>query len=84
MATSLAKWKGEKKRGVWVTIPSGLASHIPLAVSMGFQFHHANTEAVTMAHWLPDTPNKLRESTYCTSSVRLASCDVSHAESCDV
>jgi hypothetical protein len=61
VSASLAKWKSEGKKGVWVKIPASLSSHIPHAVNIGFSFHHASSEAVMMSYWLPDTPSTLRE-----------------------
>lgn len=60
MERSISKWKLEKKRGVWLTIPPekiGFAAH---AVKHGFEVHSADKkQGLIMTRWLPDTPNTL-------------------------
>ena len=50
---SLKHWKNEGKRGIWLTIPKEKVDMIPIAVSQGFDFHHAEKDHVVMTHWLP-------------------------------
>ncbi|KAI5067510.1 hypothetical protein GOP47_0018038 [Adiantum capillus-veneris] len=56
LRASLSHWKGEKKRGVWLLLPSHLAEFVPLAIKEGFQYHHAEPSHVMMTFWIPDTP----------------------------
>lgn len=57
---SLAKWKTEGKRGVWLTIPTEQCELVPLAVKEGFAYHHANSKKLVLTKWLPENEeNKL-------------------------
>ncbi len=55
LEASLATWRHEKKRGIWLKLPLTLASHVPLAAAAGFAFHHAEPAYVMMTHWLDTT-----------------------------
>jgi hypothetical protein len=57
---SLAKWKKEGRRGVWLKIPIKLAHLIPVATQLGFEYHHAKKDYLMLTKWLPtDSPNTL-------------------------
>lgn len=59
LKSSLLHWKIQRKRGVWLQLPSHLADFVPLAVKEGFQFHHAEPSYVMMTYWIPDSPSTL-------------------------
>ncbi len=52
LENSLEYWKNTKKRGIWLKVPIEKSSFIPIAVSKGFIFHHAEKDYVMMTHWL--------------------------------
>jgi 8-oxo-dGTP pyrophosphatase MutT (NUDIX family) len=52
LGESLAAWKGEQFRVVWLDVPVNRSALIPVAVDAGFRFHHANEENVMMIHRL--------------------------------
>jgi len=54
LSASLAHWKKEGKRGVWLGIPIALSHLIPTAAKHGFVFHSAEPASVMMTRWLPD------------------------------
>ena len=57
---SLESWKESNIRGCWVKVPIANASYVPIVVSRGFHFHHAEKEYVMLTKWLPENEeNKL-------------------------
>jgi len=50
---SLERWKEERFRAVWLTIPTEHAALIPEAVREGFVFHHAEMTHAVLVNWLP-------------------------------
>lgn len=60
LEASLAQWREEEKRGVWLKVPSAKAHLISIAVELGFAFHHADPAYVMLTLWLPKkTPSTL-------------------------
>ncbi|ELR25070.1 MutT domain protein-like family protein [Acanthamoeba castellanii str. Neff] len=60
LEASLAQWRDEEKRGVWLKVPSTKAHLISIAVELGFAFHHADPAYVMLTLWLPKkTPSTL-------------------------
>lgn len=60
--SALQHWRGEQRRGVWLTVAMSEASLLPLLVRAGFVYHHVNedTHSLTLTHWLPlNEPNTL-------------------------
>ena len=57
---SLESWNEQGVRGVWLKVPIARASYVPVVVSRGFEFHHAEKEYVMLTKWLPENEeNKL-------------------------
>jgi hypothetical protein len=50
---TLENHKSLETRGVWMRIPRDHSKLIPVAVDLGFEFHHAEPQYVMMTHWLP-------------------------------
>ena len=48
LAASLAAWRGEERRLVWLQIPQAAAALVPVAAGAGFSFHHAEPGMVMM------------------------------------
>jgi ADP-ribose pyrophosphatase YjhB (NUDIX family) len=60
LTASLTEWTKIKKRGIWIKIPSTKSEFIPIAVKLGFEFHHTKKDYLFMTKWLPtDEENKL-------------------------
>ncbi|MEE2735396.1 MAG: NUDIX domain-containing protein [Pseudomonadota bacterium] len=57
LENSLEEWKKEKFLSVWLEIPISKSRLIPLAVDLGFEFHHSNENYLMMT-------NKLEENTF--------------------
>ena len=49
---SLAQWKSERRKVIWLTIPIEYSELIPSAVNQGFVFHHAQKDKVVLTQWL--------------------------------
>ena len=56
---SLAKWKDEGKKGIWIHCPKDQADKVPVAVELGFDFHMVTPDALVLTSWLPDTQSRL-------------------------
>ena len=46
LENSLEEWKKEKFLSVWLEIPKAKSRLIPLAVDLGFEFHHSNEKRI--------------------------------------
>lgn len=53
LLASLAFWRAEGRRGVWLQVPLEQAALVGHAVAAGFTFHHAEPTHVMLTHWLP-------------------------------
>ena len=54
LAASLAVWREERRRLVWLKIPHAAAALVPVAADAGFSFHHAEPGMVMMTLPLSD------------------------------
>lgn len=54
LAASLARWRQERRRLVWLRIPQAAAALVPVAAGAGFSFHHAEPGMVMMTLPLSD------------------------------
>jgi len=59
LTESLKYWKEIGVRGVWLQIPIELSEYIPIAVTAGFVFHHAEPNYVMLTSWLADTESTI-------------------------
>lgn len=46
--------EGEGKRGIWLNAPLDATHLVPVAVEMGFVYHHADEEGAVLTLWLPE------------------------------
>lgn len=51
---SIAIWKEQGKRGIWLHIPTNQAELVPQAVQAGFVYHHALAHKIVLTKWLPE------------------------------
>lgn len=51
---SLEKWKALGHRGVWFHVAPANSEWIPVLVSHGFKFHHANSSRLALYLWLSE------------------------------
>ena len=54
LAASLATWREQRRRLVWLQIPQAAAALVPVAADAGFSFHHAEPGMVMMTLPLRD------------------------------
>ncbi len=59
LSESIRVWKEEKRTGVWLMIPNDVASLIPHALDLGFDFHHAKPGVAALIKWLPESKNMI-------------------------
>lgn len=50
---SLKRWRSEDKATIWFRVYLVNADWIPALVKVGFKFHHAKEDYVTLYKWLP-------------------------------
>ena len=58
---SLAQWRADGKRGIWITVAARDAALIAPLVAEGFEMHHVNEadRSLTLTHWLEASPSQL-------------------------
>jgi len=61
LRAALGGWRTGGTRGVWLPLPVEAASFVPVAVSLGFEYHHAKKSYIMLTAWLPAPPNTLPE-----------------------
>eukprot|EP01062_Namystynia_karyoxenos_P062396 TRINITY_DN55292_c0_g1_i1.p1 TRINITY_DN55292_c0_g1~~TRINITY_DN55292_c0_g1_i1.p1 ORF type:complete len:278 (+),score=37.63 TRINITY_DN55292_c0_g1_i1:85-918(+) len=54
LKASLARWRADGVRGVWLQLPARAAALVPAAVGQGFVYHHARPSHLMLTHWLSD------------------------------
>lgn len=59
MVTTLAHFKEEKVKGVYIEVTMEQCAIIGASKELGFSFHHAEGDYVTLQKWVPDSPSKL-------------------------
>lgn len=59
LAESLEAWAQQGTRGVWLQVPSAAAHLVGPAVTLGFDFHHAQPGHVMLTRWLPESESRL-------------------------
>jgi len=53
LESSVATWKSDGKRGVWLNIPTEKVEFVATAVSAGFELHHCEKDHVMLTLWIP-------------------------------
>uniref|UniRef100_A0A6N2KEN0 Nudix hydrolase domain-containing protein n=1 Tax=Salix viminalis TaxID=40686 RepID=A0A6N2KEN0_SALVM len=59
LKASIALWRSQGKRGVWIKIPIELINLAEAAVKEGFWFHHAEPKYLMLAFWIPEGAHTL-------------------------
>ena len=52
ISRSLEDWRREGVRTVWFLVTHADSGWVPVLVSLGFTFHHANSERLALILWL--------------------------------
>ncbi|KAK8998133.1 hypothetical protein V6N11_012664 [Hibiscus sabdariffa] len=56
---SISHWKAKEKKGIWLKLPAEKSDLVPVAVTEGFEYHHAERGYVMLTYWLPEGPSML-------------------------
>ena len=59
METTIAYFRKEKVKGVYIEVSMEQCAIIGASKELGFSFHHAEGDFVTLQKWVPDSPSKL-------------------------
>lgn len=59
LKTSMAQWKLQSKKGVWIKLPIHLSNLVDTAVKEGFVYHHAEPNYLMLLYWIPNTINPI-------------------------
>ncbi|KAG2263370.1 hypothetical protein Bca52824_070449 [Brassica carinata] len=59
LRASLSLWREQRKKGIWIKLPLGLANLVESAVSEGFRYHHAEPEYLMLVSWISNTPDTI-------------------------
>ncbi|XP_057732705.1 nudix hydrolase 2-like [Arachis stenosperma] len=56
---SLARWKEQRKKGVWIKLPIENSNLVAAAVKAGFRYHHAEPDYMMLVNWISNAPNTI-------------------------
>ncbi|KAG4143018.1 hypothetical protein ERO13_D06G163300v2 [Gossypium hirsutum] len=59
LSASMAQWRQQGKRGVWIKLPIQHVNLVEAAVQEGFWYHHAEPNYLMLVHWLPQGAHTL-------------------------
>ncbi|KAL6207262.1 hypothetical protein ACLB2K_024506 [Fragaria x ananassa] len=59
LTSSIAHWKLEGKKGVWIKLPIQQVNLVEPAVMNGFWYHHAEPTYLMLVNWIPPSPHTL-------------------------
>ncbi|XP_050371511.1 nudix hydrolase 2-like [Argentina anserina] len=57
--SSLALWKQQGKKGIWLRLPIQQAYLVEAAVQRGFWYHHAERHYLMLVYWIPKSDHTL-------------------------
>ncbi|KAK2506733.1 hypothetical protein MC885_020655 [Smutsia gigantea] len=58
-APAIQQWRSEGRIAVWLHVPILQSRFIAPAASLGFRFHHAESDSSTLTLWLGEGPSRL-------------------------
>ncbi|PRQ28209.1 putative hydrolase [Rosa chinensis] len=59
LTSSIAHWKLEGKKGIWIKLPIQRVNLVEPAVMKGFWYHHAEPTYLMLVNWIPPSPHTL-------------------------
>ncbi|XVF26227.1 hypothetical protein REPUB_Repub13aG0281000 [Reevesia pubescens] len=59
LRASLARWRHQGKKGVWIKLPIQHVNLVEAAVKEGFWYHHAEPNYLMLAYWIPQGTHTL-------------------------
>ncbi|KAK8294392.1 hypothetical protein V6Z12_D06G254200 [Gossypium hirsutum] len=54
LRASIAQWRHQGKKGVWIKLPIQHVNLVEAAVKEGFWFHHAEPNYLMLCYWIPE------------------------------
>nr|XP_011460062.1 PREDICTED: nudix hydrolase 2-like [Fragaria vesca subsp. vesca] len=61
LSSSIALWKQQGKKGVWLRLPIQQANLVEAAIQQGFWYHHAEPHYLMLVYWIPNSAHTLPE-----------------------
>ncbi|KAB2637634.1 nudix hydrolase 2-like [Pyrus ussuriensis x Pyrus communis] len=59
LTSSIAHWKLQGKKGVWIKLPIERVNLVEVAVKEGFWYHHAEPKYLMLVYWIPQSSHTL-------------------------
>ncbi|XWS12969.1 hypothetical protein CRYUN_Cryun37aG0135300 [Craigia yunnanensis] len=59
LRASIAQWRHQGKKGVWIKLPIQHVNLVEAAVKEGFWYHHAEPNYLMLAYWIPEGTHTL-------------------------
>lgn len=59
LKVSIKQWRRDGRGGIWLRIPINRSVNVPIAVTQGFEYHHAEKDYIMMTLWLRDCMSPL-------------------------
>ncbi|XP_039070323.1 nudix hydrolase 2 [Hibiscus syriacus] len=59
LRASIAQWRQQGKRGVWIKLPIQHSNLVDPAVKEGFWYHHAEPNYLMLCYWIPEGTHTL-------------------------
>ncbi|KAE8686662.1 Nudix hydrolase 2 [Hibiscus syriacus] len=59
LRASIARWRQQGKKGVWIKLPIQHANLVDPAVKEGFWYHHAEPNYLMLCYWIPEGTHTL-------------------------
>ncbi|KAG8649207.1 hypothetical protein MANES_08G075900v8 [Manihot esculenta] len=59
LRASIAQWRKQGKRGVWIKVPIELVNLVEAAVKERFWYHHAEPKHLMLIYWIPECTHTL-------------------------
>ncbi|KAL6195942.1 hypothetical protein ACLB2K_031559 [Fragaria x ananassa] len=59
LRASIAQWRQQGKKGVWIKLPIELVNLVETVVKEGFHYHHAEPHYLMLVYWIPETTNTI-------------------------
>ncbi|XP_050369729.1 nudix hydrolase 10-like isoform X2 [Argentina anserina] len=59
LRASIAQWRQQGKKGVWIKLPIELVNLVETVVKEGFRYHHAEPHYLMLVYWIPQTTDTI-------------------------
>ncbi|KDP35556.1 hypothetical protein JCGZ_08994 [Jatropha curcas] len=59
LKASIAQWRKQGKRGIWIKVPIEMANLIEVVVKEGFWYHHAEPKYLMLVSWIQESTHTI-------------------------